>query len=120
MPAMLAAVQAGATKLVHTPHGNWMTDADVLAVKQAGIPVLTCVGFGVPVFGVFNDDNVPRFRDGKPWPAGILDGKGRGREAGEKAVNARTSWDAESPTALAQTRIISRRRGSPMSCELST
>jgi imidazolonepropionase-like amidohydrolase len=48
----------------------------------------------VPVFGVFNDDNVPTFRDGKPWPEAILDGKGRGREAGEKAVNARTLWDA--------------------------
>jgi len=37
---------------------------------------------------------VPTFRDGKPWPDGIIDGQGRGREAGEKAVNARTLWDA--------------------------
>jgi hypothetical protein len=43
---------------------------------------------------VFNKNNVPTFRDGKPWPEGILDGKGRGRGAGEKAVNARTLWDA--------------------------
>jgi imidazolonepropionase-like amidohydrolase len=55
---------------------------------------LSTIGFGVPVFGVFAEDNMPRFRDGKPWPDAIIDGEGRGREAGYKAVNARTSWDA--------------------------
>ena len=94
VPSMLAAVRVGVTKLVHTPHGSFMTIADALAVKQAGVEVLSCVGFGVPVFGVYNQTNEPTFRDGKPWPAGIIDGKGRGREAGEKAVNARTLWDA--------------------------
>ena len=94
VPAMLAAVRVGVTKLVHTPHGSFMTEADALAVKQAGIEVLSCTGFGVPTFGAFNQDNKPTFRDGKPWPQGIIDGKGRGREAGEKAVNARTLWDA--------------------------
>ena len=92
--AMLAAVKAGATKLVHTPHGGWLTEADARVVKDAGIEMLSTIGFGVPVFGVFNQTNVPTFRDGKPWPDGILDGRGRGREAGEKAVNARTLWDA--------------------------
>lgn len=92
--AMLAAVTAGATKLVHTPHGGWLTEADARVVKDAGIEMLSTIGFGVPVFGVFNQQNVPTFRDGKPWPDGILDGQGRGREAGEKAVNARTLWDA--------------------------
>ena len=48
----------------------------------------------MPVFGVFADDNKPRFRDGGDWPDKILDGDGRGQEAGYKAVNARTSWDA--------------------------
>ncbi len=91
--AMLAAVKAGATKLVHTPHGGWLTEADARVVKDAGIEMLSTIGFGVPVFGVFNQKNVPTFRDGKPWPDGILDGQGRGREAGEKAVNARTLWD---------------------------
>jgi imidazolonepropionase-like amidohydrolase len=94
VPAMLAAVKAHADKLVHTPHGSWATDADARIVKDAGIPMLSTIGFGVPVFGVFNQNNVPTFRDGKPWPDGIIDGKGRGREAGEKAVNARTLWDA--------------------------
>ena len=92
--AMLAAVKAGATKLVHTPHNGWLTEADARVVKDAGIEVLSCIGFGVPVFGVHNQNNVPTFRDGNPWPSGILDGQGRGREAGEKAVNARTLWDA--------------------------
>ena len=41
-----------------------------------------------------SNDNLPRFRDGKPWPDAIIDGEGRGQEAGYKAVNARTSWDA--------------------------
>ena len=93
--AMLAAVKAGARKLVHTPHGGWLTEADARVVRDAGIEVLSTIGFGVPVFGVFNNTNEPTFRDGKPWPSGILEGQGgRGKEAGEKAVNARTLWDA--------------------------
>ena len=92
--AMLAAVKAGATKLVHTPHYDWLTEAEARTVRDAGVEVLSCAGFGLPVFGVFNKDNVPTFRDGKPWPAGILDSQGRGQEAGQKAVNARTLWDA--------------------------
>ena len=94
VPAMIAAVDLGAAKLVHTPHGSFMTEADARRVAGAGIENLSTVGFGVPVFGVYNDDNVPTFRDGNPWPEGILNGQGRGREAGEKVVNGRTLWDA--------------------------
>ena len=96
VPAMLGAVKAGAAKLVHTPHGSFMSEADAKVVASAGIETLSTIGFGVPLFGVFNDKNVPTARDGKPWPTGISDdgGGGRGREAGEKAVNARTLWDA--------------------------
>lgn len=92
--ATMAAVKAGAQKLVHTPHFGWLTDAEARTIRDAGVEVLSCAGFGVPVFGVFNQDNVPTFRDGKPWPEAILDGQGRGREAGEKIVNSRTLWDA--------------------------
>jgi imidazolonepropionase-like amidohydrolase len=93
--AMVAAVKAGAQKLVHTPHGDWLTEADAKIVKDAGIEVLSTIGFGVPVFDVFNKDNIPTFRDGKPWPSQIQNGQGgRGKEAGEKAVNGRTLWDA--------------------------
>src|SRR5215468_4684640 len=92
--AMMAAVEAGVPKLVHTPHFGWLSFDDAQRVAAAGVKQLSTIGFGVPVFGVFADDNTPRFRDGKPWPQSILDGDGRGQEAGYKAVNARTSWDA--------------------------
>jgi len=92
--AMMAAVDAGVTKLVHTPHFGWLSFDDAKRVAAGGVKQLSTIGFGVPVFGVFAEDNMPRFRDGKPWPDAIIDGEGRGREAGYKAVNARTSWDA--------------------------
>jgi imidazolonepropionase-like amidohydrolase len=92
--AMMAAVDAGVTKLVHTPHFGWLSFDDAKRVAAAGVKQLSTIGFGVPVFGVFAEDNLPRFRDGKAWPDAIIDGEGRGREAGYKAVNARTSWDA--------------------------
>jgi imidazolonepropionase-like amidohydrolase len=94
VPAMLAALDAGAQKLVHTPHGSWLSEADARRVAAAGVETLSTAGFGLPVFGVFNTENIPTFRDGSKWPEGILDGKGRGREAGEKAVNGRTLFDA--------------------------
>jgi len=92
--AMMAAVEAGVPKLVHTPHFGWLSFDDAKKVAASGVKQLSTIGFGVPVFGVFAEDNKPRFRDGKPWPESILDGDGRGQEAGYKAVNARTSWDA--------------------------
>ena len=92
--SMMAAVDAGVPKLVHTPHFGWLSFEDAKRVAAAGVKQLSTIGFGVPVFGVFADDNKPRYRDGKPWPESILDGDGRGQEAGYKAVNARTSWDA--------------------------
>jgi imidazolonepropionase-like amidohydrolase len=92
--SMMAAVDAGVIKLVHTPHFGWLSFEDAKKVAAAGVKQLSTIGFGVPVFGVFAEDNVPRFRDGGAWPDKILDGDGRGQEAGYKAVNARTSWDA--------------------------
>ncbi|HXP88000.1 MAG TPA: amidohydrolase family protein [Bryobacteraceae bacterium] len=92
--AMMAAVDAGVPLLVHTPHFGWLSFEDAKKVAAAGVKQLSTIGFGVPVFGVFAEDNKPRFRDGKAWPESILDGDGRGQEAGYKAVNARTSWDA--------------------------
>src|SRR5258705_11727522 len=91
---MMAAVDAGVPKLVHTPHFGWLSFEDAKRVAAAGVKQLSTIGYGVPVFGVFANDNKPRFRDGKAWPESILDGDGRGQEAGYKAVNARTSWDA--------------------------
>jgi imidazolonepropionase-like amidohydrolase len=90
-PAMLAAIEAGAAKLVHTPHDSFLTNEQAKMVADAGIENLSTVGFAVPVFNVFNQNNVPTFRDGSPWPSGIL-GTGS-NAAGEKPVNARTLWD---------------------------
>jgi imidazolonepropionase-like amidohydrolase len=92
--SMMAAVDAGVKYLVHTPHFGWLAFDDAKRVTANRVKQLSTIGFGVPVFGVFADDNNPRFRDGKPWPDAILDGEGRGQEAGYKVVNARTSWDA--------------------------
>jgi imidazolonepropionase-like amidohydrolase len=92
--AMMAAVDAGVKHLVHTPHFGWVSFEDAKKVAAANVRQLSTIGFGVPVFGVFANDNLPRFRDGKPWPESIIDGDGRGQEAGYKAVNGRTSWDA--------------------------
>lgn len=90
-PAMLAAIEAGAGKLVHTPHDSFLTNEHAKLVAERGIENLSTVGFAVPLFNVFNHDNVPTFRDGSPWPSGIL-GTGS-NAAGEKPVNARTLWD---------------------------
>jgi imidazolonepropionase-like amidohydrolase len=79
-PAMMAAVDAGVPKLVHTPHFGWLTLEEGRKVAAAGVKQLSTIGFGAPVFGVFANDNIPRFRDGKPWPAAIIDGEGRGRK----------------------------------------
>ncbi len=92
-PAMLAAVRDGGTELIHTPHFGWLTDQEAQSVKDAGAVVSSCTGFGAPLFNVFNHNNIPTFRDGKPWPSGIIDGQGRGREAGYKPVNGRTLFD---------------------------
>jgi imidazolonepropionase-like amidohydrolase len=93
-PAMLAAVDAGVPLLVHLPNKDWVSKEAAKKVADAGVKVLGTVGFGSPVFGVFATDNKARFRDGKPWPEGIVDGVRLGEEAGYMPVNARTIWDA--------------------------
>jgi len=91
--AMVAAVDAGAPLLVHLPNKDWVSREDAKKVAASGAKILTTSGFGAPVFGVFANDNQPRFRDGKPWPQGIIDGVRLGEEAGYMLVNARTVWD---------------------------
>lgn len=92
--AMMAAVNAGVKLLVHLPNKDWVSKEDAKKVADAGVKVLGTVSFGSPVFRVFANDNKPRFRDGKPWPEGIVDGVRLGEEAGYMPVNARTIWDA--------------------------
>jgi imidazolonepropionase-like amidohydrolase len=97
--AMMAAIDAGVRLLVHLPNKDWVTKADAQKLAATGTNILGTIGFGAPVFGVFANDNKPRFRDGKPWPesivgADLLDGAAVGQEAGFTIVNARTIWDA--------------------------
>ena len=106
----MAAVDAGVPPLVHLPNKDWVTKEDAKKVAAAGVKVLGTVGFGSPVFGVFADDNKARFRDGKAWPEGIVDGVRLGEEAGFMPVNARTIWDAGQSSATAPTPPMIRRR----------
>ena len=95
----IAAVLAGVPLLVHTTNKNFLTRENAQKMAASGVKVLTTVGFGSPVFGVFAEDNTPRFRDGKAWPDSIpLTSRvaeiHMGEEAGHAPVNARTLWDA--------------------------
>jgi len=92
--AMVAAIDAGVPLLVHLPNKDWMSKEDAKKLAASGTKILGTVGFGTPVFGVFADDNLARFRDGRPWPDSIVDGVRLGEEAGYMPVNARTAWDA--------------------------
>jgi imidazolonepropionase-like amidohydrolase len=91
--ALMAGVDAGVKLFVHLPNKNFVSKEEAKKLADAGAKILTTTGFGPPVFGVFADDNKPRFRDGKPWPEGIVDGVRLGEEAGHAMVNARTMWD---------------------------
>jgi imidazolonepropionase-like amidohydrolase len=93
-PAMLAAVDAGVPLLVHLPNKDWTSKEAAQKLAASGTKVLGTVGFASPVFGVFAQDNIPRFRDGQAWPDRVIDGVGGGKEAGYMPVNARTVWDA--------------------------
>jgi len=92
-PALMAGVDAGVKLFVHLPNKNFVSREEGKKLADAGAKILTTTGFGPPVFGVFADDNKPRFRDGRPWPESIVDGVRLGEEAGHAMVNARTVWD---------------------------
>ena len=91
--ALMAGVDAGARLFVHLPNKDFVSKEEAKKLADTGSKILTTTGFGPPVFGVFADDNKPRFRDGKPWPESIVDGVRLGEEAGYAMVNARTVWD---------------------------
>ena len=93
-PAMMAAVKAGVPLLVHLPNKDFTSVEDAKTLAASGTRILATIGFGAPVFGVFANDNKPRFRDGKDWPQAIAGGVRLGEEAGYMPVNARTVWDA--------------------------
>jgi imidazolonepropionase-like amidohydrolase len=91
--SMVAAVRMGAKKLVHSVNINWVSVAQAKEVAASGAQVASITGFGSPNFDVFSRDNKPKFRDGKPWPEGIIDSQGVGQEAGYMPVNLRTLYD---------------------------
>ena len=90
---MVLAARLGATRLVHTPSYDWLTDAQAKELAERGARVSSSAAYGTPVFDVFNHDNKPMFRDGTSWPSGITAGVGRGRESGYMPVNGRTLFD---------------------------
>ncbi|MBN9092286.1 hypothetical protein, partial [Pandoraea pnomenusa] len=69
------------------PVHEWVTEAQADQVKASGAMVSSCTGFGPPVFDVFNHDNKPTFRDGKPWPQGVISNEGQGREGGGRGTH---------------------------------
>ena len=92
--SMMAAVDAGVVKLVHTPHFGWLSFEDAKKSRRVRREAVVDDRFrraGVRRVRRRQQAAVPRRQ---PWPDKILDGDGRGQEAGYKAVNARTSWDA--------------------------
>jgi imidazolonepropionase-like amidohydrolase len=109
-PAMVAAVDAGVTRLVHLPNKDFTTYEQAEKVAQAGAIVAGLIAFGAPNIDSLSPapaqvqwpkDNTARFRDGKPWPEAIAganrDPKGRatGTEGGYTIINARRIWDAD-------------------------
>ena len=109
-PAMVAAVDAGVTRLVHTPNKDFTTYDQAERVAQTGSIVAGMIAFGAPNIDTLSGppaqvqwpkDNTARFRDGKPWPEAIAganrDPKGRatGTEGGYTIINVRRIWDAD-------------------------
>lgn len=109
-PAMVAAIDAGVTRLVHLPNKDWTSYEQAEAVARSGAIVAGLIAFGAPNIDTLSQgaapvqwpkDNTPRFRDGKPWPEAIAganrDAKGRatGTEGGYTIINARRIWDAD-------------------------
>ena len=109
-PAMVAAIDAGVTRLVHLPNKDFTTYDQAERVAQTGSIVAGLIALERPTSTRCRPrprrcsgrrDNTVRFRDGKPWPEAIAganrDPKGRatGTEAGYTIVNARRIWDAD-------------------------
>ncbi len=109
-PAMVAAIDAGVTRLVHLPNKDFTTYEQAEKVAQNGAIVAGLIAFGAPNIDRLSPppaqvqwpkDNTVRFRDGKPWPEAIAganrDAKGRatGTEGGYTIINARRIWDAD-------------------------
>jgi len=97
--AMVAAVEAGVRRLVHLPNKDFVDRDAARMLADTNTMILATIGFGAPIFGVFADDNEPRFRDGNAWPESIAGAnrdaqdRAEGTEIGYTIVNARTVFD---------------------------
>lgn len=96
--ATMAATRAGVKHLVHTTNKNFLTRDQAREIAESDVMVLSLAGFGAPVFNVFNNDNVPTFRNGDVYPDSIpqttrVPELTLGQEAGHVQVNLRTMWD---------------------------
>ena len=97
--AMVAAVEAGVRRLVHLPNKDFVDRDAARMLAETDTMILATIGFGAPIFGVFADDNEPRFRDGNAWPESIAGAnrdaqdRAEGTEIGYTIVNARTVFD---------------------------
>ena len=80
----VAAVEAGTTMLVHTPHIGQLDTATARMIASAGIPMTSTLGVFVPFF---NAENEPLFRDFGPFPWDTLSSAGQG------PVNARLLFE---------------------------
>ncbi|MGB7220012.1 MAG: amidohydrolase family protein [Vicinamibacterales bacterium] len=117
-PAMVAAIDAGVTRLVHLPNKDWTSYEQAARVAATGSIVAGLIAFGAPNIDrdspppagcpnpcggavVWPRDNTTKFRNGQPWPETITganrDAKGRatGTEAAYEILNARRIWDAD-------------------------
>lgn len=83
----LAAVDAGVTRLVHTPHiGRLEEDpAAVQKIAKAAVPMTSTLAIFLPHF---DKENKPLFRDAGPFPWDTVSSAGQG------PVNARLLWEA--------------------------
>jgi len=81
----IAAVEAGTTVLVHTPHIGQLTQEQASMIASSGIPMMSTLGVFVPFF---DEDNKPIFRDALPYPWETLSSAGQG------PVNARLLSEA--------------------------
>lgn len=97
--ATMAATRAGIKRLVHSTNKNFLTREEAQEIAGAGVMVLSTAGFGAPVFDVFNDDNIPTFRNGDVYPDSIpmtsnVPELFLGQEVAHVQTNMRTMWDA--------------------------
>jgi len=82
--ATFEAVDAGVTRLVHTPHTGALDKAGARRIATAGIPMTSTLGVFLPLFA---EDDSLLWRDGSAFPDGGI------QRAGQGPVNARLLWD---------------------------